>query len=83
MPTTKNSILIFIKENKQLLKDKYKVNKIGLFGSFAKDEVFHPKSQDNFFQNLIPFKNHNLKLQFQLNFYNHCCLLSNYQSKHS
>ncbi len=59
MPLTKKSILTFLQENRQLLKDRYKVNKIGLFGSFAKDEatdnsdidllVDMPSSFDNFF----------------------------------
>lgn len=34
---TKEYILNFLKTNKQLLKDKYNVTKIGLFGSYAKD----------------------------------------------
>ena len=33
---TKEYILNFLKSNKQLLKDKYNVTKIGLFGSYAK-----------------------------------------------
>jgi predicted nucleotidyltransferase len=59
MPLTKKSILTFLQENRQLLKERYKVNKIGLFGSFAKDEatddsdidllVDMPSSFDNFF----------------------------------
>ena len=36
---TKNQIVTFLKQNKQQLKDKYKVNKIALFGSFARDEA--------------------------------------------
>jgi predicted nucleotidyltransferase len=55
----KNFILTFLKENKQQLKDNYQVNKIGLFGSFARDEetnksdidilVDMPSSFDNYF----------------------------------
>jgi predicted nucleotidyltransferase len=55
----KNIILAFLKENKQQLKSKYQVNKIGLFGSFARDEqvensdidilVDMPSSFDNYF----------------------------------
>ncbi|SFV61828.1 FIG188645: PAP/25A core domain:DNA polymerase, beta-like region [hydrothermal vent metagenome] len=32
---TKNSILLFLKENKQLLLEKFQVKTIGLFGSYA------------------------------------------------
>jgi predicted nucleotidyltransferase len=55
----KQSILTFLKDNKQQLKDKYQVQKIGLFGSFARDEetqdsdidilVDMPSSFDNYF----------------------------------
>ena len=55
----KELILTFLKENKQQLKDKYQINKIGLFGSFARDEetdisdvdilVDMPSSFDNYF----------------------------------
>jgi predicted nucleotidyltransferase len=55
----KQSILIFLKENKQQLKNRYQVNKIGLFGSFARGEetntsdidilVDMPSSFDNYF----------------------------------
>ena len=55
----KQFILKFLKDNKQKLKDKYKVNKIGLFGSFARNEetdksdidilVDMPSSFDNYF----------------------------------
>ena len=33
---TKTYILNFLKENKELFKEKYSVSKIGLFGSYAK-----------------------------------------------
>jgi predicted nucleotidyltransferase len=36
---TKNQIITFLKQNKQQIQDKYKVNKIALFGSFARDEA--------------------------------------------
>ena len=36
---TKEYILHFLKDNKQLLKEKYHVTKIGLFGSYARDEA--------------------------------------------
>ncbi|QOP42797.1 hypothetical protein FJR45_02055 [Sulfurimonas sediminis] len=36
---TKEYILDFLKNNKQLLKEKYNVTKIGLFGSYARDEA--------------------------------------------
>ncbi len=36
---TKEYILDFLKTNKQLLNDKYSVTKIGLFGSYVRDEA--------------------------------------------
>jgi len=36
---TKEYILGFLKSNKQLLKEKYNVTKIGLFGSYARNEA--------------------------------------------
>jgi len=36
---TKEYILDFLKNNKQLLKKKYNVTKIGFFGSYARDEA--------------------------------------------
>lgn len=36
---TKENILEFLKKNKPLLKEKYYVTKIGLFGSYARDEA--------------------------------------------
>ena len=36
---TKEEILDFLRENKQLLREKYHVTKIGLFGSYARDEA--------------------------------------------
>lgn len=35
---TKEEIIEFLKNNKVLLKDKYHITKIGLFGSFARNE---------------------------------------------
>ena len=56
---TKEYILNFLKTNKQLLNDKYNVTKIGLFGSYVRNEarensdidilVEMPPSFDNFF----------------------------------
>lgn len=37
--TNKNQIITFLKQNKQEMQDKYKINKIALFGSFARDEA--------------------------------------------
>jgi len=37
--TNKNQIITFLKQNKQQIQDKYKVNTIALFGSFARDEA--------------------------------------------
>jgi predicted nucleotidyltransferase len=55
----KQFILTFLKDNKQQLKNKYQVNKIGLFGSFSRNEetensdvdilVDMPSSFDNYF----------------------------------
>ena len=36
---TKKQIIAFLKKNKQQIQDRYKVNKIALFGSFARDEA--------------------------------------------
>ncbi len=56
---TKEYILNFLKQNKQLLHTKYKVSKIGLFGSYARGTAHNdsdidilvemPSSFDNFF----------------------------------
>lgn len=55
----KNYILTFLKEHKEQLQSKYQIEKIGLFGSFARDEatkdsdidilVDMPSSFDNYF----------------------------------
>ena len=37
--TNKNQIITFLKQNKRQIQEKYKVNKIALFGSFARDEA--------------------------------------------
>ena len=36
---TKETIINFLKENKQTIQEKYAVNKIALFGSFARNEA--------------------------------------------
>jgi len=36
---TKNEIIKFLQQNKQQIQEKYKVNSIALFGSFARDEA--------------------------------------------
>lgn len=36
--TTTNEILLFLKENKKLLKEQFHCTEIGLFGSFARNE---------------------------------------------
>jgi hypothetical protein len=71
----KQFILTFLKENKHKLKDKYKVNKIGLFGSFARDEATNqsdidilvdmPSSFDNYFD-LKYFLEKNFKREVDL-----------------
>lgn len=35
----RDSILNFLKQNREQLKERYKVNKIALFGSYARDEA--------------------------------------------
>ena len=35
---TKDNIIFFLKENKKILSEKFQVNSIGLFGSYARDE---------------------------------------------
>jgi predicted nucleotidyltransferase len=37
--TNKDQIITFLKQNKKQIQDRYKVNKIALFGSFARDEA--------------------------------------------
>ena len=71
----KQFILTFLKENKSQLQDKYQVNKIGLFGSFARDEataksdidilVDMPSSFDNYFD-LKYFLEDNFKREVDL-----------------
>ncbi|MEA3498027.1 MAG: nucleotidyltransferase family protein [Campylobacterota bacterium] len=71
----KQFILTFLKENKKQLKDKYQVDKIGLFGSFARDEetnksdidilVDMPSSFDNYF-NLKYFLEENFHREVDL-----------------
>jgi predicted nucleotidyltransferase len=71
----KNFILTFLKANKQQLKDKYQVKKIGLFGSFARDKetnksdidilVDMPSSFDNYF-NLKYFLEENFHREVDL-----------------
>jgi len=36
---TRDNIISFLKENKQIIQEKYDVEKIALFGSFARDEA--------------------------------------------
>ena len=43
---TKETILEFLKENKPLLKERYHVTKIGLFGSYARDEATNESDID-------------------------------------
>ena len=71
----KNYILTFLKEHKEQLKSNYQVNKIGLFGSFARDEaskdsdidilVDMPSSFDNYFD-LKYFLEDNFKREVDL-----------------
>jgi len=44
--TTKSSILDFLTEHRTLLKDKFFVEKIGLFGSYAKGTATHESDID-------------------------------------
>ena len=43
---TKEYILEFLRENKQLLKENYNVTKIGLFGSYSRDEAHEDSDID-------------------------------------
>jgi predicted nucleotidyltransferase len=71
----KQFILTFLKNNKSQLQDKYQVSKIGLFGSFARDEATHdsdidilvdmPSSFDNYFD-LKYFLEDNFKREVNL-----------------
>ena len=36
---TKNEIIHFLKSHKQMIQDTYHISKLGLFGSFARDEA--------------------------------------------
>ena len=47
---TQNDILLFLKENKTFLSDRYHVNKIGLFGSFARNEQTDQSDIDILFE---------------------------------
>lgn len=42
----KNYILNVLSKNKEIIKEKYKVDKIGLFGSFAKDKATNSSDID-------------------------------------
>ncbi len=35
---TKNEVIEFLRQNRELLTERYHISKIGLFGSFARDE---------------------------------------------
>ena len=71
----KDAILSFLKQNKRTIQDKYQVDKIALFGSFARDEatkdsdidilVDMKSSFDNFFD-LKYFLEKNLKTKVDL-----------------
>jgi len=43
---TKEEILTFLRENKTLLQEQYHVTKIGLFGSYARDEAHEESDID-------------------------------------
>ncbi len=72
---TKDQILNFLKENKELLQKRFKVTRIGLFGSYARDNqasdsdidiiVDMPSSFDNYFD-LKEFLEDNLKKNVDL-----------------
>jgi len=54
---TKNQIITFLKQNKQHIQEKYKVNKIALFGSFARDEATENSDIDILVDMLPSFDN--------------------------
>jgi predicted nucleotidyltransferase len=60
---TKESIIEFLKQNKDYLEKKYHIKKIGLFGSYARDEAredsdidFVIKTEKKSFRNRINLK---------------------------
>ena len=54
--TTKTEILNFLKQNKNYIQDNYSVNKIALFGSYARDEATE-KSDIDIVVDMLPSKN--------------------------
>lgn len=43
---TKNEIVHFLKSHKQFIQEKYHITKLGLFGSFARDEATEKSDVD-------------------------------------
>ena len=65
----KEFILTFLQEHKEYLKDKYQINKIGLFGSFARDEETSSSDVDILVDMPSSFENYfNLKYFLEENF---------------
>jgi hypothetical protein len=71
----RQEIINFLRSNKRLLKEKYKVSKIGIFGSFAREEntnesdidiiVSMPSDFDNYYD-LKEFLEQQLNLEIDL-----------------
>lgn len=71
----RQEVINFLRSNKRLLKDKYKVSKIGIFGSYARDEntnesdidiiVSMPSDFDNYYD-LKEFLEQQLKSEIDL-----------------
>ncbi len=55
---TKEEILNYLKENKEEFSSKYQVNKIGLFGSYIKDEATQDSDIDLIVDMPSSFKNY-------------------------
>ena len=72
---TRSEVIRFLKENKEFFKKNYKVNRIGLFGSYARNEntedsdidiiVDMPSSFDSFFE-LKEYLENGLKAKIDL-----------------
>ena len=71
----RQEVINFLRSNKRLLKDKYKVSKIGIFGSYAREEntnesdidiiVSMPSDFDNYYD-LKEFLEKQLNLEIDL-----------------
>ena len=58
---TKEDILQFLRENKALLKERFHVDKIMLFGSYARDEATDESDIDILIEDIEPRKSHTFR----------------------